>query len=135
MYTKIDAWRCSDGTVHTSENLAKYREEEIERSQRANEALEAGKSLADCLRLYGTKEPAAVFDQMTRDTPLVISHWQCMDTPGYKVCRFEPEGIFVHGHAGSAWGPYGAMVDYSDLRRYAEGTFKRQAPRVDATHE
>lgn len=122
---KIEAWKCSDGKVYTWERGAVCHQEDIDRSELANAALESGKSIAECMRIWGRNEIAPVFDRMTKDTPLIISHWQCRDTPGYKVCRFEPGEIFVHGDAGSARGGYGSMMSALDLQRYAEDTFRR----------
>ena|ERR1700742_3921777 len=127
-YKKIESWQCTDGRVFTWESGARHHQEDIDNSEHANEALEAGKSIADCMRIWAPHhgDMPDVFTRMTKDTPLIISHWQCMDSPGYKVCRFDTDGIFVYGHAGSAWGSYGATVSASDLQRYAENTLGKE---------
>ena len=66
------------------------------------------------------KQWMAALSGLTRSTKLVISHWQCRDTPGYSPIRILPnERLWVAGDAGSWSGPYGREVEIRDLARYA----------------
>ena len=119
---EVTRWKTSDGKEHTCCEWAYEWEVKIESAAKATEMLEAGHSVADCLRDMAYKlEIDQILEQVTKKTQLVISHWQCRDTPGYKVTRFLPGGgVIVYGDAGSLSGAYGGDVSISDLIRYAK---------------
>ena len=127
---EVTAWRVGHELFadrrHAEDRVALRR-----RAQAANEALRAGKSILECVKLYVRSpecyggERYAILGEMTKDTKLVISYWQCRDTPGYCVCHFDEKGIYVSGHAGSWSGPYGNYVDLGCLVRYANDTLAR----------
>ena len=58
-----------------------------------------------------------------KDVGLVIEHWQCKKTPGYKLCYINHRGeIFIHGDVGAWSGPYGSWVSARNLVRYILNT-------------
>lgn len=92
-------------------------------SDGANKALEEGQPLAACLSIAGMGNPPEIFAQVTKDTPLIISHWQCSDEPAYRVIRINPNGSMYVGGSVRWSGGYGQNVDVRDLERYAQATF------------
>lgn len=119
---KITKWETSDGKEHYSIEAAQRHALQIVRTDSANAVLTSGGSVADALRAMGwtgTIDP--VLEKVTGATKLVISYWQCRDTPGYQVREFRPNGsLWVWGDAGSWSGSYGNEVTIYDLVRYAE---------------
>lgn len=105
---KVDRWQTSDGELFYSEESAEFSERDIRQMKSNNVALSEGKCIAEILRSSGRTEIPEVLERVTKDTKLIIPHWQCRDEPGYKPQEFDKTGrIFVHGHAGSWSGPYG----------------------------
>lgn len=129
-----------DGSTHHSVRSAVERNESIARAQAATDLLAAGASVWEAARAWSPfpdpKLPE-VLKLITKDTPLIISHWQCRDEPGYKVCRFEDDGyyIFVGGDAGSWSGSYGSKVMLLDLARYADDTLRKHPNLATPTQE
>lgn len=119
---KVTRWRTRDGEEFGSFGSAERHAEVLHLVDKANEVLEEGGSVADAFRIlerYGEIDP--ILEQVTKDTELVISHWQCRDTPGYQVQRINSDlSIRVFGDAGSWNGPYGDDVLIEDLARYAK---------------
>ena len=57
--------------------------------------------------------------EVTKDTKLIISHWQCRDQPGYQPRHVDSDGmVYVSGDAGSWSGPYGSKCSPQDVARY-----------------
>ncbi len=120
--TKVERWRTGDGKEHSSFGVAAGWEAKRADAATATDLLEMGLSVANCLRaIRYAPDIDPILERVTKDTQLVISHWQCKDTPGYKVARFLPGGrVFVYGDAGSWDGPYGGDVKIDSLTRYAK---------------
>ncbi len=115
-----------DGREFHSILSAVHHNEDLGRAEAATAILHGGGSVYDAALAAGRTKPAAILQSITAATPLVISHWQCRDTPGYTVARFDsPYTLFVGGDAGSWSRPYGAEVTLEELARYAEDTFRR----------
>jgi len=118
---RVECWRTQDGKLFQNRSSANHHQEEIDDVKVANAVLTRGGSVADALRAadyLGTIFP--VFERITKDTQLVISHWQCRDTPGYKQVRFELGlYMFVFGDAGSWSGPYGNQISLTELSQFA----------------
>lgn len=130
----VTRYETSDGRIHYSESGAKDWERAINAARLATMALEGGSDLADAYALFCSLAHDWAPDEatrlalvgVTRKSQLVISYWQCRDTPGYRPCRFNPDGsIFVHGDAGSWSGPYGNDVEVRDLITYINDTKRR----------
>ncbi|MGW9250496.1 hypothetical protein [Streptomyces badius] len=119
-----------DGSEHGSVRGAVDKNEAIARAERANAMLAAGATVYDAARAWSWMDNPSIPDvlrKVTKDTPLIISHWQCRDTPGYTVCHFENDEYFVYvgGDAGSWSGPYGSKITLADIARYAEDTLRK----------
>ncbi len=117
---EVTRFKTADGKLFSERRLAESHQADIEEANFATGRLEAGDSIADILRQVGRKVHYPIFEQVTKDSKLVISHWQCRDTPGYQPVRFLPElQIYVHGDAGSWSGSYGGKMFLNELARYA----------------
>ena len=118
---KMDCWRTSDGKLHRHEPSARTHQFSINQALEATEMLETGMSVGDCLKAVGyPAEIQEILYSVTSESKLVVSHWQCRDTPGYKPIRFLPGlSMRVWGDAGSWSGPYGGTVKLADLVQYA----------------
>lgn len=130
----ITKYQADDGSEFRDERTCLAHESECRRVEGANVLLQSGASLAECLTVAGHpphESQRAALEQITKDTALIISYWQCRDQPGYKPCRIELQGrIFVHGDAGSWSGPYGGTMSPRRLIGYWENTTRAMAPRV-----
>jgi hypothetical protein len=124
---RIDCWKCSDGRIFERESWAIDWQRDLDNTAKANEALETGESVGECLVIRGTKReyvPEVLF-KITRNSGIVIRHWQGQEKAGYKVCEFKPNGdVFVFGHAGCWSGAYGCDISVRDLARYVESTLE-----------
>ena len=119
----VTRWTTSDGEDHCSLSAAEYHAGQMDKAAKANAVLESGGSIADALRaaewVYSDGVPE-VLERVTKESRLVIEHWQCRDTPGYQVRHFTTNrDIYVHGNAGCWSGSYGSRVSLADLTRYA----------------
>jgi hypothetical protein len=120
---QVDRWTTSDGKEHYTLGSAQYHARNMDKAAIANAVLQSGGTVAAALIaadwVYDTPlDP--MLDRITAATRLVISHWQCQDTPGYKVCYFNANRtVHVWGNAGSWTGSYGGTVKLDDLARYA----------------
>lgn len=119
----VTRWVTSDGKDHCSLSAAEYHAGQMDKAAKANAVLESGGSVADALRAaewtYASPVPE-VLDRVTKESKLVIEHWQCRDTPGYQVCYFtSARDLYVHGNVGCWSGGYGSHVSLADLARYA----------------
>lgn len=118
---EITCYETSDGALHRSLHIAEIYQRDIDDIERANTILRDGGSVGECLRMFGFSEVKAVLDKVNKDTKMVIAHWQCRDTPSYKVMWFDSKTrLKVGGNAGSWSGPYSSLVSLPDLVRYAE---------------
>jgi len=132
--TTVTRWTTSDGKDHSSLSAAEYHAGQMDKAAKANAVLESGGSVADALRAaewtYASAVPE-VLERVTKDSKLVIEHWQCCDTPGYQVRYFtSARDLYVHGNAGSWSGGYGSRVSLADLARYASHMSTDFSPNV-----
>lgn len=119
--TTVTKWQTSDGTEHYSLESAQYFARQMDAARRANAVLDSGGSVADALRAGDwSGEIPAVLERVTKETKLVVEHWQCCSGPGYQVLRVRNDwNLHVWGNAGSWSGSYGGKVSVADLARYA----------------
>lgn len=118
---KITCWKCSDGTKFETKGSAEYHEEKITKTALANEALEQGKSLAECFKILGGNDCDEILNHVSKSSKLSIGHWQCRDEAGYSPTHINLQGqVMVYGHAGSWSGPYGNWCSFSEVARYAK---------------
>ncbi len=120
--TEVTRWQTSDGDEHVSREWAEKWEAKIEAAKKASDLLDSGASVAECLRAIDyPDEIDPILERVTRGTQLVISHWQCRDTPGYKPTRFCATGqIRAYGHAGAHSGAYGGGMTIRELAGHAK---------------
>lgn len=125
---EIVSYQTSDLELHRSKSAAEYHQRRIDGSALATKMLDEGASVGAAMRA-GELLPDGCYpelDEVFASTKLIISHWQCRDTPGYSPVRFEIDGgIFVFGDAGSWSGPWGSVVSCQDLVRYWLDTKRR----------
>ena len=129
---KVERWQTTDGELHSSFNAADYHQFDIDMAKTCDDMLQDGKSVADVLRHAGReiREDEEVLDRVTKDTELIIRHWQCRDTKGYTPRRINRGmTVFVYGDAGSWSGPFGGDITVRDLVRYAKETEQAEAAR------
>jgi hypothetical protein len=119
-------WKTLDGKEFCSESEAYFHADEIDAASRANAALQEGKSVAEALIAAGWSVPDPILETVTKDTKLIIEHWQCRSEPGYTVQRFNPNRtVYVYGYAGSWSGSYGNdNMPIRNLVDYAQRTAK-----------
>lgn len=119
---RIAAWRTSDGQVFTFESSAVDHQDRLDRAELATKALRDGASVGVALRDHGfmhSSQPLHELDDMFTTSELIISYWQCRDTPGYQPYAILPDGsVMVGGDAGSWSGGYSSPVHPRDLVRY-----------------
>lgn len=117
---EVMRFETTDGKLHFSRASAEMRQEDIEQAKWASERLEEGWSIAKIFKAVGRSIPDEILNQVTKDSKLVVSHWQCRDEPGYQPRYFKPGmSIYAYGNAGSWLGPYGDTMTVADLVRYA----------------
>lgn len=130
---RVDAYKTSDGRVHMLCSAAEDWQGRLNSAVISNRLFYAGVSLGESLRFSGllSGEVSArmpELDEITRDTRLIISHWQCRDMPGYQPIRVTASGgVFVHGDAGSWSGTYGEICAAHDVAKYWVDTKRRTA--------
>lgn len=119
---EITKWQTIDGKEHYSIEAAQRHVEQIERVNCANEVLNSGGSIAEALREFSIRgDIDPILERVNKESKLVISYWQCRETPGYQPREFLASGqLWVYGNAGSHAGSYGNEVTITDLVRYAK---------------
>lgn len=129
---RIEAFLTSDLEMHRTLTIAEDHQRRLDGSVIATRLLEEGASLAAALRAGGFIPDGFYLelDAVTKDTKLVISHWQCRDTPGYSPCRINHMGlVMVFGDAGCWSGPYGNWCAPTEIVSYLQ-RMKETAERV-----
>ena len=132
---RIDAWITEDGRLHRTDTAAAWHQRDIDNSRIATGLIEAGRDLAHVLaaidQAWHEGDDRDLLSQITKDTGLSISHWQCREEPGYHLVRREVGGgFFVCGYVGCWSGAYGASCSVSDIIRYARNTMKLNGGRL-----
>lgn len=131
---EVTKYITSDWEEHNSREAAERHVEQIVKIAKANTLLGEGATVADCLRMMGYEVIDPILERVTLDTSLTIPHWQCRDTPGYRVIEFRINGrLWVYGDAGSWSGSYGNEVPVRDLIGYAKD--KRTIGLKEVTHD
>ena len=118
---EVTRWESMDGLSHYSVDSAVMANKKIIRMRYANELLELGKSIGEIYDELSITVVDPVLYDVNKDSQLVISHYQCRDTPGYKPCGFnENMNIKCFGNAGSWSGAYGNWENSESVARYAK---------------
>lgn len=128
---KVDRYRTTDGKEFWSLDEATRYQVSVNAANKATEQLCEGMSIAEILRRTDYPgEPDAILEQVTKDSKLVISHWQCRDTPEYKVIRVLPGGsVYCWGGVGAWCNSYGGAVTIANLVRYAKDKHSLLTPK------
>lgn len=135
----IPAWECSDGTHCFSKQAALDHQRSVDAAASAQVLLDGGATLDKVLRAfyehrYGMGAAEGIVANikvdalsLTHRSLLVISHWQCLDEPVYRIERILPSGSFwVWGtKPGPLGNTYGHDVSVRDLESYAAETLRR----------
>lgn len=130
---QVTRYEATDGTLFLTQEMCETHEQRCADLDAANEMFSSGATLMAALtRAHQTRplwdialslEDKALLMRITKDTGLVIEHWQCKSRPGYKPLELDHEcRVWVYGDAGSWSGPYGNWVTLKDLLRYARAT-------------
>lgn len=125
----VTMWRTEDQKLHPSEDAAERWADHLEAVEAGNALLSSGASVAAAARRAGIPVPdGSVLERITTHTPLIVSHYQCRDQPGYKVVHINSDDtLHVFGHAGSWSGAYGNHEGWRDVERYAAHTLAAAA--------
>ena len=118
---EITCYKTSDGKLFEDKRFARLHQKDVDDLEKADMILNEGGSIADCLRAFGVTEIEPVLEKVTKETKLVIRHWQCKNIPGYKVLFWESKtSLRVGGEVGAWSGYYSSTVNLCDLARYAQ---------------
>ena len=118
---EVSSWKTTDGEIHRNMDWAADYQFALDRAEAANEMLKEGFSVGQILEHFEWPVDDPILNDVTKDSKLVIWHWQCRDTPGYQPIRFNRDfTLYVAGDAGSWSGPYGDDVRLSCLVGYAK---------------
>ena len=131
----VTKYEANDGELFNYEEDCLRHEKRLEATKKANEMIQQGVDLYDVFDVfYDGKwdiytdicdDAKEVFRGFNKDVELIIEHWQCKRTPGYKLCYIDHRGrIYIHGDVGSWSGSYGSWVSSRDLVRYILDTKK-----------
>ena len=129
----VTMYEAQDGKLFRNESLCLEYEQRCVDLADANDMLHNGATLMDVLtkanqtRLsfyrHLSPQDKEFLITATKDTGIVVRHWQGSNRPGYKPCQVNDLGqILLHGDIGSWDGPYGNWVELKDLLRYAQET-------------
>lgn len=131
----VTMYEADDGKQFSSEAQCLEYEQQCEDARAASEMLQNGATLMAALTRANqtrpwwasglTLEDKVFLMNATKETGIVVRHWQCSDTPCYKVRQI---GNYGRVHLFGDWGgPYGNWVHLLDLLRYAHQTAAQRA--------
>lgn len=116
----VTGFRTSDGEIFHSKDVALFRAMQLRRVKLANEMLNEGKSIGEILDEVDGTVIDGILYKITKDTKLVIEHWQCKDNPGYQIHMIDRHMRYhARGDVGSWSGLYGSSITIHELVRYA----------------
>lgn len=129
----VEMYEADDGTQFRAEAQCLEYEQQCADGIAANDMLGNGATLMAALTRANQTRPwwdsglsledKVILMKTTKDTGFVVRHWQCSETPGYKPCGINSDGLVrLWGDSGSWSGPYGNWVGLEDLLRYARNT-------------
>jgi len=124
----IESYQTSDRELFTSRAVAEHHQERLDGAALATKMLDEGKSLGESLRAARFLPEGVLpeLDEVTKDTKLVIEHWQCRSQPGYSPRAVRHTGeIWTFGDAGSWSGPWGSHCSPTDIANYWLDTKRR----------
>lgn len=113
---KVIKYKCDYcGELFSSEEWCLKHEESHKESEKANEMLDAGKTLEEinneCHLWYEVPE---YLKNVTKDNCFVVSYWQCCNKPAYSICSITHKGRLRLYGCGSWSGYYSDELDIND---------------------
>lgn len=110
-------------------------EQQMQDAKAANEMLRNGATLMDALIRANQTRPSwgrnlihediIMLMNMTKDTGVVVEHWQFRKTPDYKVREIGHTGyLSLHAYAGGVLGGDSGWVSLKDFLRYAKNSLE-----------
>lgn len=103
------------GELFSSEEWCFEHEESHRKSEKANQMLDAGKTLEEINNeCHLWSEVPKYLKNVTKDNCFVISHWQCCDKPAYRIVSITHQGRFRLSGCGSWSGYYGSELDINN---------------------
>lgn len=135
---RVQSWECSDAKRFASEASALDHQRGIDAAAAAQVLLDGDATLGEVLRAFYEARWGRLADDflanidpavfsLTRRSLLVISHWQCIDRPVYRIETIQPDGSFrIWGtKPGPLGSTYGGSVDVRALESYTRETLRR----------
>ena len=118
---EVTCWKTTDGKIFEDAMWAERHEAQLGRCALANKFLKEGNTVGDVLSAVNyAGEIDPILDRVTRETKLVISHWQCSDKAEYRPALFQTNmSIHVCGGEALFGGTYGDDIPIRELARYA----------------
>ena len=121
---KVEKYRTRDQKEHYSIEAAERWAICLERAEIATERVTGGDCLGDILPETMQMECPPELTDITKETGVVISHWQCSRDPVYHLAHINPNGT-MHFHGipkGQCRTWYGSDVTIADLVRHMAET-------------
>lgn len=119
---EVVRFKTTDGKLYTTKEEATSHHNAILQAKEATRQLNDGLPVAQILRNVGYKgEIDPILENVTKNSLLVISYWQCCDEAVYSPVLFHT-GMFVYvGGGGSKWrGAYGNKMCVDVMACYAK---------------
>ncbi len=123
---EIQMWECSDGERWPCVATAVYHQQQVAAAETANRLWREGHDLKSTLQAVGwwteyLEQETPAGHRLTKDSRLVISHWQCSKEPAYRIVEFCASGrLHVFGNAVSWSNGYGENLSVAEVLRYAK---------------
>lgn len=113
---KVTRYKCDYcGKLFSSEEWCLEHEESHKKSEKANEMLDAGKTLEEINNeCHLWLEVPEYLKNVTKDNCFAISYWQCCDKPAYRIVSITNKGRLRLFGCGSWSGYHGDLVGIHD---------------------
>lgn len=113
---KVIRYKCDYcGELFTSEEWCLEHEESHKKSEKANEMLDAGKTLEEInIECHLWSEIPEYLNNVTKDNCFVISYWQCCDKPAYRIVSITHKWRLRLFGCGSWSGYYDSELDINN---------------------
>lgn len=127
----VTMYLAEDGEKFYTESECLRHETALTNQGKANEMLREGRNLYNVMVQLNkdnnwwsvSEEEEKVLKSVTKDTKLIIQHWQCHEKPSYSPTEVSLGGRIYFGGVGGWSGYYGNWIESSDLVSYFERTF------------
>lgn len=119
---EVVRFKTTDGKLYVTKSSATSHQKAILQAEEATQQLRDGLAVAQILRNVGyVGEIDPILENVTKNSRLVISYWQCFDGPWYSPALFQT-GMFVYvGGGDSRWRrAYGDVMSISEMVGHAK---------------